>query len=569
MKDEFTKQIFSSLDTAFDDVFKGSDQETWIEDPVTFRQFVLEKQHMDFPTLSERQLAVTDFIFGDDPKKTFDNKNTLAILSWGKGSGKDQISALMMCYIVYVLLCLESPQRFFGLPEGEAIDLLNIAKNSEQASSIFFEKLRQRVLHWEWLKSKYTIKVSGIYLGQLKDGEFIESAVVVTKNGIMFPKSIRAFSGHSEEASQEGKNILFFVGDEISAFDDLPTTTRAEKIFNMLRTSAVSRFGQRWKGALLSFPRYENDFILRMHAQAEGELHWFADKAATWQVKPAHLFKDYPEKYFEFEGEKIPLEFQQEFQQDPDDARGKFMCQPVSISSAFIEQPEKIDWCIDKDRKPLVETEEYFDEGLVKKRILAWHTDSVVRDYIITVDLGLRSDSAALSLFHRNTDATGDYLIQDFVSTWMPDKSKNILVSLVDVESFILAVKEKVNLVKVMFDQWQSALMVQTLNKAGVSSDVYYLKIDDYKNFKESAYAGKVRLLDYPTQTREIKRLILTRANRVDHPVGESKDCADTIVGAHRILINSSMNNGISGAGIGGTFIEQDNVFTMGGNFIK
>ena len=34
---------------------------------------------MAFPKLSERQYAPSDFMFGNDPKKIFDNGNTTAI----------------------------------------------------------------------------------------------------------------------------------------------------------------------------------------------------------------------------------------------------------------------------------------------------------------------------------------------------------------------------------------------------------------------------------------------------------------------------------------------------------
>ena len=563
---ELTKSIYSSLDDIFDDTFADAKSEVWTENPVSFHMFVESPDHMNLPPLSERQYAVADFMFGDDSKKIFDNKNTLAVLVLGKGSGKDYMAALMLCYIVYVLLCMASPQKFFGFPEGEPIDLLNVAVNAEQANSIFFEKLRQRVLRWQWLRDKYPIKMSGIFLGQLKAEDFF-NYVVVTKNGIMFPKMIRAFSGHSEEGSQEGKNLLCWIGDEISAFDETPTTSRAQKIFDMLRTSASSRFGQRWKGFCLSFPRYDNDFILKLYEIAQGELHWYADKAATWEVKPAHLFKDYPQKYFEYHGYKIPLEFEQDFKLDPQDALGKFCCEPVSISSAFIDQSEKVDWSIDRSRVPLVDTEEYYEGTEVRKRILAFKLDSVPRQYVIACDLGLKSDSAALSLFHKEHINNTDQYIQDYVGVWKPDKSKGIIVSLTDVENFIKQLAGKISITQVWFDQWNSQLMVQQLNEAGIASQVYYLKFQDYKNFKENLYLGTVRLLNFEPQVRELKKLVLTKASRVDHPSGESKDIADTIVGCCKILSPMAAGNG-SVSGLGGTYIESENVVSQGGHFI-
>jgi hypothetical protein len=161
--------------------------------PVTFRDFVVLREHMNFPPLSERQIAPAEFLFGDDPKKIFDTGNTIAVLAHGKGAGKDTVAALLLSYATHVLLCMRSPQKFFGLPEGEPIDLLNVAISADQASNVFFEKFKQRLLHWQWLRDKYPVKLSGSFLGQTKLDDILHT-VVITKNAALFPKNIRAVS---------------------------------------------------------------------------------------------------------------------------------------------------------------------------------------------------------------------------------------------------------------------------------------------------------------------------------------------------------------------------------------
>jgi hypothetical protein len=131
------KKIYNIAYNLVDDVFEKPQDVTWKEDPVTFREFIESDLHMSFPAWSERQYAVADFMLGQYPKKIFDNENNIAILCFGKGAGKDAISALIILYIVYVLLCLENPQKFFGSPEGEAIDMLNVAANADQAANVF------------------------------------------------------------------------------------------------------------------------------------------------------------------------------------------------------------------------------------------------------------------------------------------------------------------------------------------------------------------------------------------------------------------------------------------------
>ena len=559
------KTIIQTYNDTIDEIFTDS-RMGWLENPVPFRVFVESPIHMGFPALSERQYEVADFMLGSEVKDLFENNNTTAILCYGKGSGKDMLSSLIILYIVYVLLCMEKPQRYFGLPEGEAIDLLNVAANAEQASNVFFDKFRQRVIRWQWLKDHYPIKISGVFLGQVKPEDFLNS-VLVTKNGVLFPKNIRAFSGHSAEASQEGLNVLCYICDEISAFDTDPRSNKGMKLFDMLKSSAVSRFGQRYKSFCLSFPRFKGDAILKLYDMAKNELHWYSDIGATWEIKPAHLFKDYPEKYFEYEGQKIPLEYKKEFELDPSNARAKYMCLPPEMQSAFIELPEKITPCIDVGRPQIAILEDYTEDKQIKKRILYFNHGNITRDYIVTIDLGLKSDSAALSIFHKEVKDGVDYYIQDLVTSWIPDMHNGIVVSLTNIEEILRTLKQHINITSIFFDQWNSALLTQRLSQAGFYSNIHNLKFQDYKNLKEKIYQGKVRLLDHPAQILELKRLILLNSGRVDHPVDGEKDLIDTVCMAIKVLSGDMKGADDIPVAAGGTLIGE-NIGGAGGLFV-
>ena len=744
-KTKISSAIFDGFLSEFEEALPPTSKLGWLEKPISFRSFVESPEHMGFPRLSERQYEVADFMLGEKADAIFDNKNTIAVLLWSKGSGKDSVAVLIILYIVYWLLCLESPQKFLGMPEGEALDILNVAANAEQARTIFFDKLRQRVIRWQWLRDRFPVKMSGIFLGQIKPEDFANT-VVVTKNGVLFPKNVRAFSGHSAENSQEGKNVICFTGDtklslvdgrevsigdlvgsapfyvysydgtkivpglahsvrktreqapvirvtldngeiitctpdhlfmlrdgsykeaqklssgeslmplyrkydvqelegyelvyqpsldkynythrtfwashnksarlqipghvlnhkvlsvevggtadvydltveeynnfaltagvfvhncfvldESSAYDETPTTNRAQKIFDMLKSSAVSRFGDRFKGFILSFPRYKDDFTMRLLDLAKGELHWYSDKGATWEIKPQHLFKDYPEKYFEFEGRKIPLEFETEFRLNPTDAKGKYLSEPPEIEQAFIEQPEKVDSAIDYGRPPIAVIEDYVEDNKIKKKFAYFNSDGVYRDYVVTVDLGLKNDSAALSVFHRDKRIDGDYIVQDLVTRWKPDPEKGITVDLINVEEFITTLSKHFHISGVWFDQWNSALLSQRLVASGLFSDIYKLTFQDYKNLKDRLYQGSIRLLPCDPQVSEIKRLILLRGGKVDHPISGGKDFCDTVCGALKILLDGGGMSTIVPSPLGGEMITGSNLHQQGGTFL-
>ena len=78
---------------------------------------------------------------------------------------------------------------------------------------MFFEKLRQRLLRWQWLKNKYPLRNSGAFVSQIKP-EPGDAFVTITKDGVIFPKLIRLLSRNSANESAEGLNTLVFTMDE-------------------------------------------------------------------------------------------------------------------------------------------------------------------------------------------------------------------------------------------------------------------------------------------------------------------------------------------------------------------
>lgn len=60
-------------------------------------------------------------------------------------SGKDLLSTVAVSYVVYKLLCLKDPARYYGKPSGDAIDIINIAINAQQAKNVFFKGLKNKI----------------------------------------------------------------------------------------------------------------------------------------------------------------------------------------------------------------------------------------------------------------------------------------------------------------------------------------------------------------------------------------------------------------------------------------
>jgi hypothetical protein len=176
------------------------------------------------------------------------------ILMLGKGSGKDHTSTIGCAYLVYKLLCLKDPAQYFGKPPGDAIDLMNVAVNAQQAKNVFFKSFRSKIEKSPWFAGKYDAKM----------------------DNIEFNKAITVYSGHSERESHEGLNLILAVLDEISGFATESAggneqAKTADNLYRAFRGSVDSRFPDFGKIILLSFPRFKGDFISKRYEEVIAE----------------------------------------------------------------------------------------------------------------------------------------------------------------------------------------------------------------------------------------------------------------------------------------------------------
>jgi hypothetical protein len=242
----------------FDDFLEALKSDNFAEVPVDAKTFVEGDDYLGQPPLSDVQYDIVEAmsqiyrledlidIMGEEAGTRYYKKYTKneIILQLGKGSGKDFTSTVACAYIVYKLLCLKEPARYFGKPAGDAIDIINVAINAQQAKNVFFKGFKSKIERSPWFAGKFYAKA----------------------DSIEFDHSLTVYSGHSERESHEGLNLILAVLDEISGFASEVGTGNdqgktADNIYKAFRASVDSRFPDLGKVALLSFPRYPGDFI--------------------------------------------------------------------------------------------------------------------------------------------------------------------------------------------------------------------------------------------------------------------------------------------------------------------
>jgi hypothetical protein len=534
----------------FDDILEVLKDSPFEEIPVDAKTFVEDENYLGQPPLSDIQYdivqAMSQIYRVEDLKENLGEveginyykkytKNEI-ILQLGKGSGKDFTSTVAVAYIVYKLLCLKDPARYFGKPSGDAIDIINIAINAQQAKNVFFKGFKTKIEKSPWFAGKYNAKM----------------------DSVEFDKSITVYSGHSERESHEGLNLLVAVLDEISGFSTEVGTGNdqgktADNIYKAFRGTVDSRFPDLGKVVLLSFPRYPGDFISqkyedvilekeiiqRTHTYVMNdelpedspgntlEIMWeedhilkykypgvFALKRPTWEVNPTRSIED----------------FKLAFYTDMGDAMMRFACLPTFASDAFFKQQEKVRATMTL-RNP-VDNFRRFDPGF---------EPDPEKIYYVHADLAQQHDKCAVAIAHVdkwvNIQVMKDYnqvvpfVVVDAVAWWEPKVEGPVNLS--EVKQWIQNLRRVgFNIGLVTFDRWQSFDIQNELKAGGIRTNTLSVAKKHYEDMAMLVYEERVAIPSIEILFDELTQLKIMKNNRVDHPRKKSKDLADAVCGA-------------------------------------
>lgn len=533
----------------FSDLIDMLDGEEFDERPVDLATFVTSEDYLGLPPLSEYQYTLIrassqiykkstlEKLYGEDAggKRWKETVNEV-IAQLGKGSGKDYCSTIAVAYIVYLLLCLKDPAKYFGKPPGDSIDIINIAINAQQAKNVFFKGLKNRINKSPWFAGKY-----------------VEKADVIE-----FDKNISCHSGHSEREAFEGYNALVVILDEISGFSVDNTTGHeqaktAGAIYDMYRASVDSRFPDFGKVILLSFPRYKGDYIQQRYEAVIAEketvikthkfkmvedladgtdgnefsVDWeednivsykipkvFALRRPTWDVNPTRSIDD----------------FKVAFYTNPTDALARFACMPPEAVDAFFKSREKVE-------KAFVSR-----NGIDNQtgRFEQWFQPIEDKDYYVHVDLAQKHDHCAVALSHVKEwvkiRTINDYhqvapiVIVDAVRWWTPTSDKS--VDFTEVKDYIISLRERgFNIRMVTFDRWNSHDMMQQIKNYNINTEILSVAKRHYEDLALSIHEERVIGPEIKLLIDELLQLRIMR-DKVDHPRKGSKDLADAVCGA-------------------------------------
>lgn len=509
----------------------------WREHPVDLLTFFKSEEFLNETPYEGKQtelLQVTNEILwhklSDNPNVCREElqKVTEIVAMLGKGSGKDFLASGILAFVSYLLCNMNDPHNYFDFGQDEPIDIVNVAINAYQANNVFFKKLKARLNNCKWFKRVFREPT-------------IANEYQITKNQIRFYKNITAHSAHSESESFEGFNPLVVVFDEIGGFKD----EDAEDSYSTFRSSAVSRFNNKFLLIHISYPRAEESFFYEKYREGLDDPEVYSMIGKSWEVNPS-----------------IKIEsLKKDYDRNPEESRLKYECIPPKYSSSLFAFPERIDQVIKTGKfsqsKNLLIQEKITTRTLYsgeQRHFIGLELFNLALNpsytYYLGGDGGVQKDSYVLSLFHaepvlvemvKDGEVVNQWFnkpIEDLLLQWIPSKADRLPVDLLNVSEVIETICKQVFIKKALFDKFNSAEVMQKLMLYGVDAEDKSFsnpfQVQIYQNLKGLIYTNSIELLDHISAdpsvlnaNEELKHLKLINGNKIDHTRGYSKDFSD------------------------------------------
>jgi hypothetical protein len=469
-------------------------------------------------------------------------------LQWGKGSGKGHVCRTISLRVAYLLLCLRSPQEYFGMPAQDSIHLLNVAMNAQQAQRAFFDPVEKLVRTSPWFKDK----------------------AAPTRGAIVYAKNVEAISGHSEAESQEGLNLLLGVADEVDGFKSkeevranatgrVPQNT-VEGILDMMRTSSSTRFPITFKNVRISYPRYLGSIIQRLTANSHEDVekngqksrHYASGPLPTWVVNPN--FKKFEMVEVEGTDELVPEIYAEDYKDDAAMAKAKYECKPSKASNPFFRNEFLV-------RAAFTETERQPIEVLYYKSGDSWEVKYDFApdfkpikgaQYCMHGDLAVTQDRAGIAMAHVVRKEEFESQVQLENGEYTTVREMRPIVKLDFVFSFQAAKGESppreiqirwarelayelkkrgFRIKRFTFDGFESRDSMQILAKTGIESKRVSTDRtnEPWRNLMDVMYDGRLIAKKRDFLIDELLGLTVLPNGKIDHPRMGSKDEADAM----------------------------------------
>ena len=475
---------------------------------------IAKHEDLDYESEKNGFQQVIDKYYRRSPLRTLQ-------LIMGRRSSKTFMVSLVAAYEAYKLLETGNPQKFYGLPPGKPIAIINVAVSESQAYDPLFLEIQARVTNSPYFSDKISPASKKGEMFLLTDADKDEIIRRKTEGiNLSVEGSVVLMSGHSNSRSIRGKAAIAILFDEFAHFMNSAGRQSGDEVYTALAPS-TQQFGNDGKLVLLSDPRDKSGIFWKLFEMSQEVKdgvypndNILALQLPTWVMNPNPNFAK--EKLEREEKPKDPIAFLNSYAARFTGELGMKMFDAARLEA-----------CINTSyREPPFGDLKY--------------------PYYIHLDPATTSHNYALAMVHaiHVRNPRGDSrtrIVTDLLKLWRPSGFGPIDIS--EIEKFIIALSRKFNVAMVSFDSFQSAQTIQRLKAVGIravetpfspiyTSEVYgelrnMVHQGDISLPTNEQLLGEMRELLYKIHGHHIKPMVNVRS--MDF---HTDDCVDALAGA-------------------------------------
>jgi hypothetical protein len=432
------------------------------------------------------------------------------LLSIGRRAGKTTLSAIFASYELYRLLSLGNPQAYYGIPNGNRIQIISVATDKDQAGLLFSDVtshlarceffqpyIANNTLSYVQFRTPYDIERYGPTVRH-------ESGKFASFNG---KASIRITFKASVSKGLRGSGNIVIILDEMAHFQDKGMSS-AKDIYDAIVPSTMAfspkdpRDTSKPLGPVearvicISSPLNKAGKFFELYhfgmSRAEGSENMLVIQAPTWEVNPTVEASSLKEKYHE----------------DPTVFMTEYGAQFSDRVSGWIEREEDLLECVKPEHRPRNYGPPRFPHQM-------------------GIDVGLIGDGTCIAITHLE----GPKIVLDYHEAWyagIPWKQTNPhlpapiteyaktleMVERLDFEEiarWIVGLSKRFYLTDGLFDRWNGIPLEQALKKVGLKqfkSEFFSRDVTSkmYQALKLLIFDKRVVLYDWPTGLEGGKR---------------------------------------------------------------
>jgi len=539
------------------------------EIPVDIDTFIEDERYIGWYTNNGKDIYP---YWRDRLREIFDGNYSEIALTGSIGVGKSSIAVIALAYILYSLMCLRDPHKYYGIGKGGYIYIVFFNATLDLSKGVAYTKMQSMLQNSPWFMER----------GKVTGTKYLEYTPF---------KDIRFTVGSQIEHSL-GKDIFAGILDEVSFVKGADIHMEKSKIMKTYN-SVLERMGSRFtvngklagKLFIVSSKASEYDFLESYIRRQKGKPGVYVADAKLWEVKPTGTYSgktfrvavggsNLPSRILRddesaedvlkqgFEILDVPIEFKGRFEMDIQAALMNIAGISISHVTKFIAY-DKLQACYCDDQNPFTSNiistglndslaiKDFFKPELVPPELYT-------RPLFVHFDCSLTGDRtgigcvAAMGFKYNNVYdidkgemVPTKELVYKHVFSLGIQCPNGTEISFQKNREFIYYLKYTLgwNISAISLDGYQSADSKQQFIIMGFDdSSIVSLdkKPDGYLAFKSAINEKRISMLHIEELETEIIRLERDNmTGKIDHPVDGSKDISDGLAGA---LYNASMH---------------------------